>query len=315
MKSKKIDVFTRSTLMCFSLFLASGIFAMPLRMTPEEIAEYSPDWKGERLPDGRPKVSDGLLERMKLVSIEDAWTVLHNEGYQYQFDEGWKRVNDEVDLVGRAFTVMYMPKRPDVNAAINEKAAQEGLKGDQVTWPIEMLRPGDLYVADIYGRKEGGPVMGGSLATAIFNNSGNGVLFNGVSRDLGHLEKMEGFNAFVRGWHPSYYWASMIMGINVPINIGKVAVMPGDIILGKRQGILVIPAHLAEKVVKTSELIRLRDEFGFQRLKEGKYTSAQIDNRWSEEIEKDFSQWLEDNVDQLSVPKEGIQELLKERTW
>ena len=77
----------------------------------------------------------------------------------------------------------------------------------------------------------------------------------------------------------------------------------------------VIPAHLAEKVVKTSELIRLRDQFGFERIKAGIYDSGQIDARWTDEIEKDFSKWLEDHMDRLPVPKEQIQELLKERTW
>ncbi|MBT7866599.1 MAG: RraA family protein, partial [Opitutales bacterium] len=127
--------------------------------------------------------------------------------------------------------------------------------------------------------------------------------------------KIEGFNGFVRGWNPSFYWASMITGINVPVNVGGVTVMPGDVILGKRSGIIVIPAHLAGKVVKTAELIRLRDKFGFERLKAGIYTAGQIDDRWTDEIEKDFSQWLNNHIDELSVPREQIQELLKERTW
>ena len=141
------------------------------------------------------------------------------------------------------------------------------------------------------------------------------MLFNGVARDLEQLEKIEGFNGFVRGWNPSFYWASMITGINVPVNVGGVTVIPGDVILGKRSGIIVIPAHLAEKVVKTAELIRLRDKFGFERLKAGIYTAGQIDDRWTDEIEKDFSQWLNNHIDELPVPREQIQELLKERTW
>ena len=91
--------------------------------------------------------------------------------------------------------------------------------------------------------------------------------------------------------------------------------MPGDVILGKREGVIVVPPHLADKVVKTSEVVRLRDGFGFERLKAGTYTPGQIDGRWSDEIEKDFSGWLRDHIDELPVPKEQIQELLKERTW
>ena len=107
----------------------------------------------------------------------------------------------------------------------------------------------------------------------------------------------------------------MITGINIPINIGNVTVLPGDIILGKREGVIVVPAHLAEKVVKTAELIRLRDAFGFERLKAGAYSPGEIDDRWTDEIEKDFSGWLNDHIDDLPVPMEQIQELLKERTW
>jgi hypothetical protein len=79
--------------------------------------------------------------------------------------------------------------------------------------------------------------------------------------------------------------------------------------------VIFIPPHLAEQVVKTSEIVRLRDMFGHQRLCKQKYTPGQIDSRWSDNIEKDFSQWLNDNIDELPVPKEQIQELLKTRTW
>ena len=209
-----------------------------------------------------------------------------------------------------------MPLRKDVNEVVDIQAEEDGRVGAQVTWPIDMLEQGDVYVADVYNNQsDGGPIIGASLGTTIFSNSGNGVLFNGVARDLEQLEKIEGFNGFVRGWNPSFYWASMITGINVPVNVGGVTVMPGDVILGKRSGVIVIPAHLAEKVVKTSELIRLRDQFGFERLKAGIYTAGQIDARWTDPIEKDFSKWLEDHMDRLPVPREQIQELLKERTW
>jgi 4-hydroxy-4-methyl-2-oxoglutarate aldolase len=298
------------------LAMATFALSMPFELGREAMIEFTPQWEGERFPNGRPKVSDSIMERMKLVDIEAAWVVLKNEGYEYQFEDGWKHVHPGEVLCGRAMTAMYLPLRKDVNEVIGEQAEEDGHKGGQVTWPIEMLQQGDVYVADVYNnRDDGGPIIGASLGTTIFANSGNGVLFNGVARDLEQLEKIEGFNGFVRGWNPSFYWASMIAGINVPVNIGGVTVMPGDVILGKRSGVIVIPAHLAEKVVKTAELIRLRDAFGFERLKAGVYTSGQIDARWTDEIEKDFSKWLENHMDRLPVPKEQIQELLKERTW
>jgi 4-hydroxy-4-methyl-2-oxoglutarate aldolase len=314
MNSKKI---TRVLIPLLCLLVLNTITsAMPLKMSREDMIRFTPEWKGERFANGRPKVSDSIIERMRSVDIEAAWVVLKNEGYDYQFEDGWTHVHPGETLCGRAMTVQYMPLRKAMNEVTNEQAKKDGRVGGQVTWPIEMLQQGDVYVADVYNNlQDGGPIIGASLGTTIFANSGNGVLFNGVARDLEQLEKIEGFNGFVRDWNPSFYWASMIMGINVPVNIGGVSVMPGDVILGKRSGVIVVPAHLAEKVVKTAELIRLRDAFGFERLKAGVYSAGQIDDRWADAIEKDFSKWLTSHIDELTVPKEQIQELLKERTW
>jgi hypothetical protein len=107
----------------------------------------------------------------------------------------------------------------------------------------------------------------------------------------------------------------MIIGINKPTLIRTVTVMPGDVVLGKLGVVVFVPPHLAELVVKTSEIVRLRDLFGHQRLREGKYTAGQIDARWSDDIEKDFSKWLNDHINELPVPKDQIQEFLKTRTW
>ncbi len=107
----------------------------------------------------------------------------------------------------------------------------------------------------------------------------------------------------------------MLGGLNVPIRMGAVTVLPGDVVLAKRGGVIFVPPHLAEKVVATSEVVRLRDMFGIGRLKEGTYTPGQIDSKWSDAIEKDFSQWLNDHIDELLVAKEQIQKLLESRTW
>jgi len=207
-----------------------------------------------------------------------------------------------------------MPLRKAANDTTNEIGKEEGRIGNQVSWPIDMLSQGDIYVADVYNREIGGPIIGGNLASSIYAKTGNGVLVNGEVRDLEQLESIEGFNAFVRNWNPGYYWASMIMGINIPTNIGNVAVFPGDVILGKREGVVVIPPHLAEKVVERAEFIRLKDAFGFERLKPGVYTPGQIDTGdWSDEIEEDFTQWMRSNIDNLDVPNVQIQKILKER--
>ena len=199
---------------------------------------------------------------------------------------------------------------------MEEKGARCGCIGDQISWPIDMLVQGDVYVADVYGKIEQGPIIGDNLSTAIFANSGNGVVHDAAVRDIEGIQEIPGFTSFVRGWHPTYASPTiMLMGVNTPVRIGGATVMPGDVVLGKNDGVIFIPPHLAETVVKTSELIRLRDAFGKTRLTEGKYTPGQIDTRWTDEIEADFSRWLETHIDQLPVPREAIQGLLQERTW
>jgi len=288
----------------------------PLNMAPEEIIDYTCEWTGLRFPDGRPWVPDDLLERVAHVTLTQAWGVLRNEGYHWQYEDGFVCTHPGGTLVGRALTAMYMPRRPGMRALMERKGAEAGCIGDQISWPIDMLVPGDVYVADVFGKHEQGPIMGDNLSTAIFAKSGRGVVHDASVRDIEGIRDIEGFASFVRGFHPTYASPTiMLVGVNCPIRIGHVTVMPGDVVLGKHEGVIFIPPHLVEKVVKTSELVHLRDVFGKQRLREGRYTPGQIDTRWTDEIEADFSSWLEDHIDQLPVSREAIRELLRERTW
>ncbi len=297
------------------LALLTCSFAWAQTVSKDQIIFLTPNWEGERFEDGRPKVADDILQRMKDVAIEEAWGVLRNEGYHNQFEGGWKPLHDTVPVVGRALTVQYMPNRPDVSEQIKKKGKEEGQIGNTNSWPIDMLQLGDVYVADGFGKIVDGTLIGDNLGNAIYAKSKTGVVFNASSRDQEGLSEIEGFNAFVREWHPSFLTEVMLLSINSPIRIGAATVLPGDIVLAKKEGVMFIPAHLAEKVVVTSEIVRLRDLFGITRLKEGKYTPGQIDNKWTDEIEKDFSKWLNDHIDELPVPKAQIQELLKKRTW
>ena len=298
----------------FLLFLVHGLTSAQTT-SKEQIVFLTPNWEGERFEDGRPKVSDDILERMKGVSIEEAWGVLRNEGYHNQFEGGWEPLHDDVPVVGRALTVQYMPNRPDVSEQIQKKGKKEGQIGNTNSWPIDMLQLNDVYVADGFGKIVDGTLIGDNLGNSIYAKSKTGVVFNASSRDMAGLSEIEGFNAFVRGWHPSFLTEVMLLSINSPIRMGAATVLPGDIVLAKREGVVFIPAHLAEKVVVTSEIVRLRDLFGITKLKEGKYTPGQIDSKWTDAIEKDFSKWLNDHMDELPVPKEQIKELLKKRTW
>ncbi len=297
------------------LLLAVGAHAVQKIASSERVESYTPAWQGPRLPDGRPKVADDILQRMRNVSIEEAWSILRNEGYHNQFDGGWQMIHQDVPVVGRALTAQYMPSRPDVKKLIDEQGRTEGRIGNSNSWPIDMLQRGDVYVADGFGKIVDGTLIGDNLGNSIFAKSGNGVVFDGSLRDLEGLSQIEGFNAFVRGWDPSFLQEVMLTGINVPIRIGRAVCLPGDVVLAKREGVIFIPAHLAEKVVKSAEAIMLRDRFGHQRLKEGRYTPGQIDGKWSDEIRNDFFKWLEENAGNLPVPRAVIQEILEKRTW
>jgi len=307
--------------------LAAGWMAAPGTAQPgvfsrSNLIRYTPEWHGERFPDGRPKVPDAILKRMRQVSLKEAWSVLRNAGYTHQYEDGWLSIHPGQVLVGRALTAVWMPGRPDVHKVVDEVGHKQGRIGAQNAWPVDLLQPGDVYVCDHFGLKIDGPSIGDNVGNAIYAKSGNGVVYNGAVRDIEGLKKLPNFTSFVRSYHPSHHYGSLgpklnstMMGINCPIRIGRVMVMPGDVVLGRDGGVIFIPPHLAERVVRTSELVRLRDLFGHQRLREGKYTAGQIDARWSDEIERDFSEWLKDHMDELPVPKEQIQELLKERTW
>lgn len=292
-----------------------GVFAQQVTLTREQIIALTPEWKGERLPDGRPKVSDELLRRLKNISLEEAWGVLRGKGYHNQFEGDWMVLKPGEAMTGRALTVQYLPKRPDYDNLVRAKGKEEKRIGNFNSWPIDMLTPGDIYVADGYQKIIDGTLIGDNLGNSIYAKSKNGVIFNGSVRDAEGLEAIDGFNAWIKGYDPSFIQEMMLGGINVPIRIGRATVLPGDAILAKKGGVVFIPAHLVEDVVLAAEFIALRDEFGHQRLREGKYTPGQIDQQWTDEIKNDFLKWLDQNPDKLPMTRSELDAYMKSRTW
>ncbi len=297
-------------LSCFSL--TSYLNAQTI--SKEELIFLTSEWKGERFADGRPKIPDALLERAKNIMIDDAWTVLKNEGYKNQYEGDWKMVND-ITITGRAVTAMYMPSRPDVEKNIKERGAKQGRKGNTNAWPIDLLIKGDLYVADAFGKISGGPIMGATLANSIYSKSGSGVVFDGASRDLQEIRNLAGFNAFVRDFHPSFTEEMVLMGLNTPIRIGNVMVLPGDLVIATIEGVLFVPAHLAELVVSTSEFVTRKDQFGFEMVKTGKYSTGEIDSQWTDAIKSEFLRWLEKHPELGMMTREELDKVMSKRTW
>ncbi len=303
-------------LTCFHLIKGQQI-------SKEELIFLTPQWKGERFADGRPKVPDALLNRMKLVTLEEAWAVLKGDNFKHQYEDGWLSINPDSVMVGRAVTAIFMPGRPDIHRAIDDRGhTKDGRIKSQNAWAVALLVKRDVYVVDQFGAHEDGPTIGDNVGMAIFTNSGNGIIYDGAIRDISGLKEIKSFTSLYRSYHPSHHLNNpdgdlntTLIGINQPTRIGRATVMPGDVVLARDGAVIFIPPHLAEKVVKTSEIVRLRDMFGHLRLREKKYSAGQIDNKWSDDIEKDFSQWLNAHINELPVPKEQIQEFLKTRTW
>lgn len=305
------------------LFFIPVLQAQEGFFTRDEVIKYTPQWKGERFADGRPKVPDSVLDRMKTVTLEEAWATLREAGYNHQYEDGWFVIHPDKVLVGRALTAEWMPGRPDVQRVVEEQGKKDHRIGGQNAWPVDMLQSRDVYVCDHFRLKKDGPSIGDNVGNAIYAHTGNGIVYNGAVRDIEGLKELPNFIAFVRYYDPSHHFGSLasgpklnstMVGINCPIRIGGVMVMPGDVVLGKDGGVIFIPAQLAKKVVQESEYTRLRDIFGHQRLREKRYTAGQIDARWSPAIEADFTEWLRQNQDHLPVAKAQIQEILQRRS-
>lgn len=303
------------------LLLVSFLFpffyshAQNITLSAEQMKALTPAWTGERSADGRPRVSDQLLERLKDVSIEEAWGFLRNKGFQNQFEGDWMIINPDSVMTGRVVTAQYMPLRPDVDNLIKAKGKAEGRIGATNSWPIDVLRDGDIYVADSYGKVADGTLIGDNLGNSIYAHSKRGVVFYGSVRDIEGLQEIKGFNGWIKGYDPSYIQQMMLTGINVPIRIGKATVLPGDVVLAKKGGTVFIPASLVQDLVMNSEFVQLRDDFGHQRLREGKYTPGQIDTQWTDEIKKDFLQWLNQNPGKIKMSRQELDNYMKDRTW
>jgi regulator of RNase E activity RraA len=260
----------------------------------ERVTALTPSNPFDRLDDGRPRIPDDLLERLKLVTNDEAWGVLERgHGYNFQFEGNWLHLQPDVPLAGRAVTAAFMPLRPDLNDVVQRIGESEGRSGGQNTWVIDSLGSGDVLVVDLFGKVEDGTFIGDNLATAARARTGTGIIIDGGIRDLLRVQDLTDFPVYCRGVHPSAIYDVTLVQVNGPVRIGNATVMPGDAVLGTRAGVTFIPPHLVREVVERSEDTRQRDVFGKQRLAERRYTSGEIDvGVWAEPIEADYQEWL-----------------------
>ena len=267
---------------------------MITQLSTAELLRLTSSWTGDRDESGRPHVPNKTLERLKTLTAEHAWHVLDQRGYPYQFVSGWKMTHDGKPLVGRAVTSQYLPHRPDFDAAVEARGRELGqpVGSQQNTWVVDSLQEGDVMVADIFGKVLEGTVIGDNLGASIAARTKAGAVIDGGVRDLHGLRLLDEVNFYYRDTDPTPIKGVVLSGMNIPIRIGGVSVLPGDVVLGTESGITFIPPHLAEEVAEVAEDIQLRDIFGKERIVDGTYTTAEIDvEHWTAPIESDFVAW------------------------
>jgi 4-hydroxy-4-methyl-2-oxoglutarate aldolase len=296
--------------LALALFLAAASAARAqVKMTHDQVLFYTSQWKGDRFPDGRPKLPDSLLARAVDMTIEDVWEYLREHGYRNQFEAGWQALHIEKPFAGRALTAQYMPTRPDMRQAILAEGKQESRTGDTNSWPIAELQIGDVYVADGFGKIIEGTLIGSNLGNAVAAHTHTGFVFDAGIRDQQENREIPGFNGFYRAYDPSA-WADMeLTGINVPLRIGRAVVLPGDLVLAKPEGVLFIPAILAEEAIAHAEFTALTDDFNFELNKQGK-NGAQFEGGWTTAKYDAFAKWINDHPDKLKMPRTEFDDLL-----
>jgi len=269
--------FIRATLIfCILITAAASARSQLVTLSKQELIDYSAENPFERFVDGRPKVPDNLLRQARELSSEEVWEVLQDKGFNNQYADGFRILHPDKPMVGRAFTVQFMPQRKDLEDIANSKARQHGLPQLTNQTAIDMLQPGDVLVVDLFGKKAGGTIVGDNLFFYVMTaTKGGGLVVDGSIRDLNGISEID-MPAYFKDVDPTPIDNVMLTGINVPIRIGGVTVMPGDLVVGDREGVYFIPPQFVKEVLDRADEIRIHDEWTKKKFTEGKYKSSEI---------------------------------------
>ena len=269
-------------------------------LSKDQLIEFTAQNPFERFPDGRPKVPDGLIERARGLSAEEVLSVLPGKGFRNQYVDGFRILHPGKKLVGRAFTVQFMPLRPDLETVVHAKAEAAGLGRLTNQAAIDMLQPGDVLVVDLFGQKEGGTIVGDNLFYYIMKaTKGAGLVVDGSIRDLEGISRMD-MPAYFRQVHPSAIGNVIISGINIPVRIGTATVMPGDLVFGDAEGLYFIPPALVQQVVDNADTIHIHDEWTRLKFDEGKYKSREIyGSPRDPALKKEYEEYLKKRLEEL----------------
>ena len=259
--------------------------AQLFQWTPEQLIKYTSKNPYDRFPDGRPKVPDEMLERMKGLIAEEVQAVLPSRGFPNQFEsrDGWRVLQPNQKMVGRVFTVQFMPLRGDIAEVDEAEAKARGASAARNQTAIDMLQPGDVIVADVFGADWN--FVGNKLAHYIQTTTGNGMIVDGGIYWLERIAET-GMQAYYKNSYPTQGMRVMVTGINIPVRIGKTLVMPGDVVLADREGLWFIPPQMVKEVVESGEMSKARDDWSLMMLGTKKYTSRQIYGPLTPELQK-----------------------------
>jgi regulator of RNase E activity RraA len=208
------------------------------------------------------QISREILEQLKIPSTATLTSVLRRLGVTRTFMHGVAPLQADMKMAGPAFTLRYIPTREDLDPGV-----VDNLKDIQRIG-IEQLGEGEVLVIDARGDTRAG-TMGAILATRIHQRGAAGVVTDGAYRDspviaeIGLAAYAAAMNAHTNKTihHPSE--------IQVPVACGEVAVLPGDIIVGDAEGVVVVPSQLAAEVAESAVEMEAREDFIIEKIRGG----------------------------------------------
>src|SRR5438094_10042151 len=287
-------------LCCACILLAQLASAQLINFSKQDLHDYTAQNPFDRLSDGRPKVPDALIARARDLSSEEVWAVLQAKGFNNQYADGFQVLHPGKMMVGRAFTVQFMPLREDVDNVAQAKAKQAVGKRLFNQTAIDMLQPGDVLVVDLFGKKIGGTIVGDNLFFYVNQAThGGGLVVDGSVRDLNGISEID-MPAYFRSVDPTPIGNVMLTGINIPIRIGNVTVMPGDLVVGDREGIYFIPPQFMQEVLDKADETHVHDEWTKKKFDEGKYKSTEIYGSPSDpKLQQEYQEYLKKRLDEI----------------
>jgi regulator of RNase E activity RraA len=283
-----------------SLLASTSANAQLYTFSKQELIDYTGKSPFDRLADGRPKVPDAMIERARDLSSEEVWATLHEEGFKNQYADGFQVLHPGKTMVGRAFTVQFMPLRADVDEITKNKAKQRGLHDLTNQTAIDMLQPGDVLVVDLFGKKVQGTIVGDNLFYYVMKaTSGGGLVVDGSIRDLDGIAKID-MPAYFRSADPTPIGNVMLTGINVPIRIGSVTVMPGDLVVGDREGVYFVPPQFVKEVLDHADETHIHDEWTKKKFDERQYKSTEIYSSPKDpKLQEEYREYLKNRLDEI----------------